>query len=1488
MANDIPWGWYGSKYVALKEIRLSEDHTQLIINCKMTDYAKNNIELWKWDKITFRWSWVTYNGVYKPYNPPKKGETGYNPNYVDTWFWDTTDQEVSNGEPSSIQPGNILNTFTIPKNVHKISVVWIASFKEYTDKNTGNSKPYYSDEWSKYRPKDPNDKREDIPFLHSLTATGMEKKWAHVAYFQYVPPIPGVPDIEFNQDYSAITASINSGMDEVADGTSSFFELWACAGAVKGNSAPYANDMLVGSEVQGSVVRDKSTSVTLNIPNEWRGNSYKVRARLKLSDYYNDPNYPCSYDYRKDIVLYKDKTIDDKGHVYYNDPNYIWAYSNTREKVEYSNRSSYSVYGQFSDFSTVLNGPPNTTPVQTDITQGNEEGQVILHWTNSNITNVTGYDIEYAIREDYLGQSDKTTVKSVDGYNINQYEVSGLELGKDWFFRIRSTNSNGKSKWSNVKHIILGKKPNVPSTWSEKTGVKVGEIINLYWANNSTDGSKSTQSDVAIQVNNSSKEFVISLEHNNVFGNTEEEKIYNLSIPTDVGKITVLDSSGSVVDDIDIDEFDISKNYSINDYVLYQDTPYKALVNIQSGNDFDESQWRDMSDTYLAINVFEGSKIMWRVRTYGILKNISTRTFINGSDIDNFSPSVDYAKGDYVFYSGLVYKAKNNITHKSFSQNDWDNITNYSIETVEYGGPSDYSIRRSVEIYGNVVLSMEVFDGNSSRPSGGILEMGAFPLKVTLDGTPNNQYQHPVAYRLDISSNSNYVLNNYDETKTYVNAGSVLYSEDIGPGENGYNPRQKYTIGEKVSINGYTYECTENAPNVEWGSQVPPESVYPEYSDLSDYLKRDFCQYDGSAYVCISDIIHDEDPKIPYAFDSSKWIQIDPIEYIISDYSDHEDITYYVGDMCKFNDNAHICIDQERSDYRGFNQNDWRIIDDIEEFTETKVYNVDDCVYYNSNEYICSNPYGTGPGIFRSSEWETEYQDVSSIIDFYPPIVLFNPKAEFNPTVEYKYGDCVFINNVGYKEYIGLNNREPGPYDGDSNKWADSNLSPHFVNKVGFDEYDILLIQGEYYTCIEGYVGEPEQGEDPYNSSIIDYSKWRLIKEFDPTHNYYRQIPEPESPYYILDHSSVYILNGNSILKPIFEVDNIRKAFDVTDWDELGTGIFSEYNTYYSGDSILYDGDLYIAVRDCGPGTICEDCWYLVPTFWKYIGPDTSVRKYIMPGDVFLNPGFEYTLRATVYMNSGLSKAETILLRPMWPSTGNGIIDCTVDINVDDYSAIVHPFYTADDSSAIRNEDVLLSVYRINPDSTMTKIGENIYNDKYAYVYDPHPTLGEVQYRIVAVNQNNGTIEYGNSGIWKVKCNSIVIQWGNNDVVYDINTDLKYSSGSMYSIVLPYNIDVDENVSPNVTNVQYIGRTYPVSYYGSQISTTGTWSTDIDKNDFETINSLRKLSLYKGDVYVREPSGVGYWANIKITMARTHCDPVLPVKISVTRVDGDL
>lgn len=201
-----------------------------------------------------------------------------------------------------------------------------------------------------------------------------------------------------------------------------------------------------------------------------------------------------------------------------------------------------------------------------------------------------------------------------------------------------------------------------------------------------------------------------------------------------------------------------------------------------------------------------------------------------------------------------------------------------------------------------------------------------------------------------------------------------------------------------------------------------------------------------------------------------------------------------------------------------------------------------------------------------------------------------------------------------------------------------------------------------------------------------------------------------------------------------------------------------------------------------------------------------------------------------------------------------------------------------------------LSVYRREFDGTFLEIMSGIQNDSNTWVKDPHPALDYARYRIVATDNSTGAVSFYDMPGEPVGEKAVIIQWDEDWSYFDVTNEDEFEQppweGSM--LKLPYNIDVSDKYDTDVSLVNYIGRRNPVSYYGTQIGETASWKVDIDKKDKETLYALRRLAIWMGDVYVREPSGSGYWAHIKVSFSQTHCELTIPVTLDITRVEGGI
>lgn len=201
---------------------------------------------------------------------------------------------------------------------------------------------------------------------------------------------------------------------------------------------------------------------------------------------------------------------------------------------------------------------------------------------------------------------------------------------------------------------------------------------------------------------------------------------------------------------------------------------------------------------------------------------------------------------------------------------------------------------------------------------------------------------------------------------------------------------------------------------------------------------------------------------------------------------------------------------------------------------------------------------------------------------------------------------------------------------------------------------------------------------------------------------------------------------------------------------------------------------------------------------------------------------------------------------------------------------------------------VTLSVYRREFDGSLVELATGIENGENTYITDPHPALDFARYRVVAVMKSTGAVSYFDVPGYPVEEKAVVIQWEEDWQEFDTKEDKQLSkqpwSGSF--LKLPYNVDVSDSHSSDVSLVKYIGRKRPVSYYGTQLGETSSWKVEIAREDVDTLYALRRLSVYMGDVYVREPSGSGYWANISVSFSQTHCEVTIPVELNITRVEG--
>lgn len=284
----------------------------------------------------------------------------------------------------------------------------------------------------------------------------------------------------------------------------------------------------------------------------------------------------------------------------------------------------------------------------------------------------------------------------------------------------------------------------------------------------------------------------------------------------------------------------------------------------------------------------------------------------------------------------------------------------------------------------------------------------------------------------------------------------------------------------------------------------------------------------------------------------------------------------------------------------------------------------------------------------------------------------------------------------------------------------------------------------------------------------------------------------------------------------------------------------------------------------------------------QYFDTATITMKEMLPSDVNLDNNVGYTVKCTVSMNSGLTAEDSYPFTVAW-SDDYYAPDADIFYDSDTYVTHIRPFSSGGDN-------ITLSVYRREYDGTFTEIATGLDNSKNTYVTDPHPALDYARYRVVATSNETGAVSYSDIPGYPIGEKAVIIQWDEDWSTFDTDADFSLLeplwAGSL--LRLPYNIDVSDKHSSDVSLIEYIGRKHPVSYYGTQLGESSTWNVEIDRNDKETLYALRRLAIWMGDVYVREPSGSGYWANISVSFSQKHCEVTIPVTLELTRVAGGI
>lgn len=282
--------------------------------------------------------------------------------------------------------------------------------------------------------------------------------------------------------------------------------------------------------------------------------------------------------------------------------------------------------------------------------------------------------------------------------------------------------------------------------------------------------------------------------------------------------------------------------------------------------------------------------------------------------------------------------------------------------------------------------------------------------------------------------------------------------------------------------------------------------------------------------------------------------------------------------------------------------------------------------------------------------------------------------------------------------------------------------------------------------------------------------------------------------------------------------------------------------------------------------------------------PPDPLELSVQAGEMVLTDGQEYAVRAVCVMSSGITCENSATFAY---DVDEAAFSVGADLSRPDGRSVeIVPYavYPSADGSVNYAESVTLSIFRMETDGSLTALVRNMPNDGTYSFTDAHAALGQQGYRIFAVDSETGLVTWDDLEAEFAGTPSLVFSWNDMSDGVEPAESLGVSLESNV-LELAYNLSVNEDHSPDMDGVEYIGRKHPVGAYGTQLGETARYSAEIPKTDTDTIKAARRLANAMTDVFVRDPMGSAYYAMAKVSMSSDSESRSVSVSIDVTRTD---
>lgn len=1110
------------------------------------------------------------------------------------------------------------------------------------------------------------------------------------------------------------------------------------------------------------------------------------------------------------------------------------------------------LYSEWTDYSSNVQTKPSK-PDKINEIRALSGTSLTLNWSES--TNAETYELEYATKLEYLGMSNAST--TINGITGPRYIITGLGSGEKYFIRVRAANAQGKSDWTEAVSIILGSIPAAPTTWSSTTTAIVGEDMKLYWMHNSKDGSKETIAEIECIINNEAPTTVQVIKTNI----SDDVSYYNLITRTLTEGATIRWKVRTAGVTGEYGPWSATRVISIYAppalaLTIREDSAYGSVINeitrfpfyIVAGTGPASQKPLGYHLSVISRDSYETVDNLGNVKMVSAGQEIMSKFY----DINEHTLTVKVTPGDIDLENNCRYYLQCTVTMDSGLTKEEKIAFEASFVETEYFPTAEILFNRdTLSTHIRPYCTERHFNFYEVESTAGEASYTGTDIKAT------NTIEAPLKSAILYGQTLVNLLNRIATTAT------TQYS-DVASVKNGaLKPSTKYLLKIKNNTNEekryYSAELTEwelfiIPQNSEFAKVITTKSVLPtRHIILQNHIK------------------HSVENDIQIVF----------IEY--QDDMENWDIPYFTGMQ-----SVKMPV-LSTTGKNLLNMHDYKL-----RFATTFVGSTNDSITFTTTEawggifydfYL--KPSQTYYVSFDSPQTSSELKCFVRLLNTSSSTIGGSKSYSFTTDstgkVRFSFETTSALENATVSNVQIEEGTQASPYEPHKSNIL-STPSDLELRGIGDVQDTLDLLTGEVVENTIKYLFNGNENwkmstQSPSNTDVLRFST-NLIDALPPAGN------TDELVQKTIMCDKFIVENGYDRNKECVFINN-EKTFSIyiskTKCSDLQT-----FKTWLSNNNVTILAkksekvhktvDLSIVDQDNSPVN-----WMSTFKDTTHISSSSDTTNSLVGElDVVVK-----TKDALVSYNR-----TEIKIDPLEGTSIDGAITTEGDlvfVGVNSKGQVIY-FTVKESTREYLVENVTLSVYRQDYDGRFVTIATDIENLSSIYVTDPHPPLNYANYRIVVTDKITGGISYVDIPPYEIGVKSVIIQWGekweNLTVLGQDPVEQVEWAGSM--LKLPYNIDVSDSNTMDVSLVEYIGRAHPVSYYGTQLGVSSTWNVEIPKYDTSTLYGLRLLAIYTGDVYVREPSGSGYWANISVSFSQKHKELTIPITLNIKRVDGDV